>query len=78
MKSDLYVCKRFNSDVRQLGLKVITFHDVRHSCASWLLHKGVDLKIIQEILGHSNFSITADTYAHVDLSQKREALDRLI
>ena len=78
IKTDNYVCKKFNKEVKRLGLKKITFHDLRHSCASWLLSEGVDLKIIQEILGHSNFSITADTYAHVDVDQKRKALNKLI
>ena len=46
------------------------FHDLRHSCASLLLANGVPLKQIQEWLGHSTFSTTADIYAHLDYKSK--------
>ncbi len=58
-------------------LPKIRFHDLRHSCASWLLYNSVDLKKIQEILGHSSFNITSDIYAHLSNSQLREGLDTL-
>ena len=41
------------------------FHDLRHTCATLLLTKGVHPKIVQELLGHSSISITLDTYSHV-------------
>jgi len=41
-----------------------------HSCASLLLANGVPLKQIQEWLGHSDFAITANTYAHLEFSSK--------
>ena len=46
------------------------YHDLRHSCASLLLANGVPLKQIQEWLGHSDFAITANTYAHLDYKSK--------
>ena len=46
------------------------FHDLRHSCASLLLANGVPLKNIQEWLGHSDFTTTANIYAHLDYSSK--------
>ena len=52
------------------GLKRMRFHDLRHSCASILLANGVPLKQIQEWLGHSDFSTTANIYAHLDYSSK--------
>ncbi|OPX87293.1 MAG: site-specific tyrosine recombinase XerC [Pelotomaculum sp. PtaB.Bin117] len=42
----------------------------RHSCASLLLACGVPLKQIQEWLGHSDFAITANTYAHLEFNSK--------
>jgi integrase len=43
----------------------VRFHDLRHTCATLLLSKGVHPKLVQELLGHSNVSITLDTYSHV-------------
>jgi len=47
------------------GLKVIRFHDARHSHASLMLKQGAHPKIVQERLGHSTISVTLDTYSHV-------------
>jgi len=44
--------------------------DLRHSCASLLLAKGIPMKAIQEWLGHFNFSTTANIYAHLDSKSK--------
>lgn len=52
------------------GLRHIRFHDLRHSCASLLLSNGVSMKQIQEWLGHSNYSTTANIYAHLDSESK--------
>ena len=52
------------------GLRKIRFHDLRHSCASLLLKQGVPLKHIQEWLGHSDISTTANIYAHLDARSK--------
>ena len=43
---------------------------LRHSCASLLLSNGVQMKQIQEWLGHSDFSTTANIYANLDYSSK--------
>lgn len=52
------------------GLKKITFKDLRHSCASLLLANGINMKQIQEWLGHSNFSTTANIYSHLEKDTK--------
>jgi integrase len=43
------------------------FHDLRHTCATLLLTKGVHPKIVSEMLGHSSVSITLDIYSHLVL-----------
>ena len=53
------------------GLRHIRFHDLRHSCASLLLANDVPMKQIQEWLGHSDFSTTANVYAHLECNSKR-------
>ncbi len=55
------------------NLPHVRFHDLRHSAATLMLSHGVPLKIVSEILGHSQISITADTYMHVTPGMQREA-----
>jgi integrase len=48
-------------------------HDLRHTCATLLLAQGVHAKVVQEILGHSQITLTLDTYSTVLPSVSREA-----
>ena len=57
--------------LKEHGLRKIRFHDLRHSCASLLLKQGVPMKQIQEWLGHSDISTTANIYAHLDSQSKQ-------
>lgn len=53
-------------DVRDAaGIEDLRFHDLRHSCASFLLAHGVPVKMISEMLGHSSTAFTMDVYGHV-------------
>ncbi len=49
----------------RLDLHKVRFHDLRHTCATLLLSRGQHPKLVQELLGHANISITLDTYSHV-------------
>lgn len=51
--------------LKKAGLPHIRFHDLRHTCATLLLSKGVHPKFVQELLGHATIAITLDTYSHV-------------
>src|SRR5215212_9406385 len=51
--------------LERVGLPHIRFHDLRHTCATLLLGKGVHPKFVQELLGHATISITLDTYSHI-------------
>ena len=51
--------------LKKAGLPQIRFHDLRHTCATLLLSKGVHPKFVQELLGHATIAITLDTYSHV-------------
>ncbi|HDK7179781.1 TPA: site-specific integrase [Clostridium botulinum] len=53
------------------------FHSLRHTYATKLFEKGVQLKTVQKLLGHKNISITADTYTHVMPKEKISAADKL-
>ena len=56
----------------------VRFHDLRHTCASLLLKNGVPMKQLQEWLGHSDFSTTANIYAHLDYNSKLNSADAMI
>ncbi len=58
-----FVTEHFDWLLTKYGLKHIRFHDLRHSCASLMVMNGVSMKQVQEWLGHSTFSTTADIYA---------------
>ena len=73
-----YVTQHFSILLSKIGLKHIRFHDLRHSCASLLLAKDIKMKAIQEWLGHSCFSTTANLYAHLDSKSKQESADALV
>ena len=70
-----YVTEQFPKLLDANGLRRIRFHDLRHSCASRMLANGVPMKQIQDWLGHSDFSTTANIYAHLDKSKKQESAD---
>ena len=50
-------------------------HDIRHFAASLMLAQGVPLKVVSDILGHSQISTTADLYTHVLPSLRKEAIN---
>lgn len=65
-----YVTQTYQKVLKRNNLKVIRFHDLRHSCATLLYNNGVDLKDIQHWLGHSTITTTANIYTHFDYSRK--------
>ena len=65
-----FVTEHFDWLLRKYSLPRIRFHDLRHSCASLMVMNGVSMKQVQEWLGHSTFSTTADIYAHLDYKSK--------
>ena len=71
------VSRHFHREVSLGGLRQIRFHDLRHSCATLLLSRGVGLREIMEWLGHSQITLTANTYTHVMPALKREVANRL-
>lgn len=56
-------------------IKKVRFHDLRHSSASYILSQGVNMKIVQERLGHKNFKTTFNIYSHVTEEDDRKASD---
>jgi len=73
-----YVSEQFPKLLEANGMRHIRFHDLRHSCASLLLANNVPMKQIQEWLGHSDFSTTANIYAHLDYASKISSAQAMI
>jgi len=73
-----YITSRFQVLLKQCGVKSIRYHDLRHTCASMLMAQSVPMKYIQEWLGHSDFSTTANIYAHLDYSSKLVSANSLV
>ena len=61
-----YITEHFKVILKQNGLHPIRFHNLRHSTASLMLANGVPMKMIQDWLGHSDISTTANIYSHLD------------
>jgi integrase len=69
------ISTRFQELIAQAGLPPVRLHDLRHGAATLTLATGADLKIVQDLLGHSSITITADTYAHVLPELARETAE---
>ncbi len=68
--------RHFRATNEAIGIPHIRFHDLRHTHASLLLAAGVHPKVVQERLGHSQISLTLDTYSHLIPSMQTEAAEK--
>jgi integrase len=69
--------RSFKPLLERAGLPRITFHDLRHTCASLLFQRNVHPKFVQELLGHASVAITLDTYSHMLPGMGGEAADAM-
>jgi integrase len=72
-----FTYRSFRPLLERAGLPRIRVHDLRHTFATLLLSKGTHPKIVQEMLGHANISMTLDTYSHVLPTMQDEAIAAL-
>jgi|SRR5215208_1088976 len=63
--------------LKRAELPQITFHDLRHTCASLLFQKNIHPKFVQELLGHASVAITLETYSHMLPGMGGEAADAI-
>ena len=61
--------------VRQLGLPYLPLHGLRHSMATACIRHGGEMRALQIVLGHSDYSVTANRYTHPDSKMRRAAVD---
>ena len=72
-----YVSHRFSRLLEIYEMPHIRFHELRHSCASFLLNTGFTLKDVQEWLGHSDIKMTANIYGHLDVGRKMGMAEKI-
>jgi len=64
--------KIINKIVKKYGLEDLTFHELRHTSATYLINKGMNPKAVSERLGHSDTSVTMEIYSHTFEHTKKE------
>ena len=62
---------------RAAGIRKVGVHALRHTYATRLFEKGVDIKVISELLGHSSTEITYKVYSHVIESMNETAVEAI-
>ena len=67
----------FGFMLKEKNLPHIRFHDLRHSCASYLVNNGFTLKDVQEWMGHSSITTTANIYSHLDITRKQGMAEKM-
>ena len=68
--------KWFRQALKEAGITDFRFHDLRHTFASWLVQHGVDLYVVQRLLGHKTGEMTR-RYAHLAPDNLRTAINSL-
>lgn len=68
--------KGFKTACQKAGIEDFTPHDMRHTCAAWLVQNGVDIRVVCELLRHSSIEVTM-RYAHLSPKNVRDAVERL-
>lgn len=71
------VRRSLNAWIKKVVVPKIRFHDLRHTHATLLLVKGVNVKMVSERLGHSNIKITLDTYSHVLPTMQEDSVNKI-
>ena len=72
-----YMSHSFRKLLVHNSLPRVRLHDLRHTCASYLLKAGCSMKEISEWLGHSSIGITMNTYTHIDFETKKITADKI-
>ena len=69
--------RSFQPLLQRAGLPTVRFHELRHTAATLMLLQGVNVKVVSEMMGHSNIAITLDVYSHVLPTMQADAADKM-
>jgi integrase len=69
--------RRLTGYAQKAGIKRIRVHDLRHSCASYLIHSGVSIVAVSRQLGHTDIEQTLNTYNHLLPDERSHILNKL-
>ena len=69
--------KYFSNLLRKLNIRHLNFHSLRHTYATRLKENKIDIKVISELLGHSDWKITEGIYVHATFEHKRRSIKEL-
>ena len=69
------ISKKFHEVAERMGYGKMRYHDLRHTCASIMIARGVSMKQVQEWLGHSDYQLTANRYSHLEFQSKIQAAE---
>ena len=76
--SPSYLSAAFKHLINKCGLPAeIRLHDLRHTCASYMLKTGCSMKEISDWLGHSDIATSMNIYGHLDMDTKKDVANRL-
>ena len=67
---------KFKKYIQIAGISDANFHALRHTFATRCIEAGVDVKVLSEVLGHSNVNITLDRYVHNSIDYKKDNIER--
>lgn len=67
---------KFKKYLQIAGISDANFHALRHTFATRCIEAGVDVKVLSEVLGHSNVNITLDRYVHNSIDYKKDNIER--
>jgi integrase len=73
LEAQKIVNRHFKPLLRRAGLPNIRWHDLRHTCSTLLLRRGVHPKMVQHLMGHASIQLTLDRYSHWIPSMGRHA-----
>lgn len=72
-----YIREVYSRIIKKAEIRQLKFHTIRHTFATVAIEKGLPVKVVSEILGHSSVQITMDLYCHPSIKAKRDVIEQM-